>query len=205
MIKNMKTNDVFSLRSKPSGYLLTTHDVHCCFLLQGRMQHIPGITTSVNLNYPAWKYTSSLSKDNPCTEGKQLKEIQLYFQTDVKYRGKLLLFLLVLFGLVARVFVATVCKSQMWEEEQRWHKGKQERRSLWRFICGTLRFQITGALSSRLAHNHPRSRKQRKSPGEAVHISILLPHPCYLLLLVCLLKHPQAKPWRGQLLKPNLP
>lgn len=126
-----------------------------------------------------------------------MKEIQLYFQTNVRYRGKPLLFPLVLSGLVARVFLATICKNQMWEEEQRWHKRKQERRSLWWFICGTLRFQITGALSSRLAHNHPRSRKRWKSPGEAVHISLLLPHPSYLLLLVSLIKHPQAKPCKA--------
>lgn len=90
----------------------------------------------------------------------------------------------------------------MWEEKWRWHKGKQDPRSLSRFICG---LTITGALSPRLARSRPRSRKRQKSPGEAVNISMaLLPHPCYLLLLVHLIKHPQANPWQGQLLKPKL-
>lgn len=91
----------------------------------------------------------------------------------------------------------------MWEEKWRWRKEKQDPKSLSLFIYGVT---VTGALSPRLARSHPRSRKQQKSPGEAVNISMaLLPHPCYLLLLVHFIaKHPQANPWQGQLLKPKL-
>lgn len=54
--KKLQLDDV---ENKLSTYLLTT----CCSRLQRRMQLEPGTTTYTNLNYPARKYTSCLSKD----------------------------------------------------------------------------------------------------------------------------------------------
>lgn len=67
--------------------------------------------------------------------------------------------------------------------------------------CHSNRSSVTKAGSQ-----PPPQQEGHKSPGEAVNISMaLLPHPCYLLLLVHPIKHPQANPWQGQLLKPQLP
>lgn len=209
MIKNKKIKDLVLTKEQSKQVLV---NYLWCSLLQGITQDficlsicasLESLPTQISITQPQnihFTYPRTAPAWRRNYWGKKNLNYSLQHNTDVRCKEKAA-FLSVLSGLLWVAHCYCVQGPDVGGKvEVAWGKAGSTA-PLW-LICG---LTVTGALSPRLAHSRPRSRKQQKSPGEAVNISMaLLPHACYLLLLVHLIKHPQANPWQGQLLKPKL-